>query len=353
MIGFERVIRLFLDEVCRLDSDRYSDNLLVVKEIKKYLPLSKKEEIALRLLSARKITNSEILQLIKNPCYKTFKIPKKKGGFREIFAPEKSLKHTQKRLNCFLQAYYQCIKPECVYGFTPKPNERQSFCNIVKNAEPHVGKRFVLNIDIKNFFPSISAKSVFELFRSELFRYNEQTAATLALLFTYEGILPAGAPTSPVISNFICLPLDRELLQLCRNHPLCYTRYADDLTFSSDLPITKEQISDIIVLLKKYGFQANKKKFRLQSSHTQQKVTGIVVNEKVNIDRRQIKKVRAMLHDLGKNGLASAAAKHFGVKQADEELQMRFFNRLEGYIQFIGQVRGKDDFIYRKFLTAI
>ena len=351
MIGFERIIQLFLDEICRLNSDRCSDNLLIVNQIKNYLPICKNEETALQLLSKRKIDQSYI-QFIKNPCYTSFKVPKKKGGFREIFAPEENLKYTQKKFNHFLQAYYQCIKPECVYGFTLKPDEQQPFCNIVKNAEAHINKRFVLNIDIKDFFPSISAKSVLELFRSELFRYNEQTSIAFALLFTYKGILPVGAPTSPVISNFICLPMDRKMLQFCQNNQLFYSRYADDLSFSSDLPITEGQISNIIAVLDKYGFRINKKKFRLQSSRTQQKVTGIVVNKKVNIDRRQIKKVRAMLHDLTKNGLSLATAKHFGVKEADEKLQIHFLNRLNGYIQFIGQVRGKDDFIYRKFATV-
>ena len=347
MVGFERVIRLFLDEVCRMESEGYIANQLIIEQVKKYLPIKNNEEALLRFLATRKLPES-ILRLINNPCYKTFKVPKKKGGFREIFAPEKSLKDVQKWLNRSLQTYYQCIKPKCVYGFTLKPDGQDPFCNIVKNAEPHVNKRFVLNMDIKDFFPSISAKSVLELFRSEWFRYNEKTAIAFALLLTYKGILPAGAPTSPVISNFICLPLDKELLQFCQINQLCYTRYADDLTFSSDLSITREQILNIIALLKKHGFRTNKKKFRLQSYHTQQKVTGIVVNEKVNIDRRQIKKVRAMLHDLEKNGLIFAATHHFGV-EADEELQTRFLNRLKGYIKFIGQVRGKYDAIYWKF----
>ncbi|MDR1526119.1 MAG: reverse transcriptase family protein [Dysgonamonadaceae bacterium] len=293
----------------------------------------------------------KILDLIQNPPYKSFKIPKRKGGIREIFAPEKSLKEVQRDLNVYLQAYYQQIKPDCVYGFTLKPTENEPFCNIVKNAEPHIRKRFVLNIDIKDFFPSIPAKSVLELFRSHLFNFNEQTAIVCALLLTYKGRLPAGAPTSPVISNFICLSMDSELLQYSQNNQLTYTRYADDLTFSADYPIRREQITAIIAIIGKSGFSINKKKFRIVSSYTQQKVTGIIVNQKINIDRRQIKKVRAMLHDCQTNGVATAAAKHFGMAQADERLQNKFLNHLNGHIRFIGQVRGKNDPIYRKFLA--
>jgi RNA-directed DNA polymerase len=302
----------------------------------------------LRLVPA---TSRELLGVVRHPLYTRFTLPKRKGGLREIYAPEKLLKKVQRHLNVYLQVYYQCIKPGCVHGFTLKPNGYEPFCNIVKNAEPHVGKRFVLNMDIRDFFPSIPAQSVLELFRSRLFNFNEPTATVCALLLTYEGRLPAGAPTSPVISNFICLPMDSALLQYSQNNQLTYTRYADDLTFSSDYPIRWEQITAIQTLVEKNGFRINRKKFRMLSSHTQQKVTGIIVNKKINIDRRQIKKVRAMLHDRQKNGTAAAAARHFGVAQADERLQDKFLNQLNGYIRFIGQVRGQSDPMYRKFLA--
>jgi RNA-directed DNA polymerase len=220
--------------------------------------------------------------------------------------------------------------------------------NIVSNARQHIGKQFLLNLDLKNFFPCITAKRVKEMFLSEPFQFNEQTAIALTLLTTYEGRLPTGAPSSPVISNFICRTFDKDLANFCTNHQLVYTRYADDLTFSSDSPITKERISDIIALIEKHQFCLNEKKFRLTSAQRQQMVTGIVVNKKVNVDRKLLKKIRAMLHDWQVNGLNNASRHHFWHEIEADGSQQQFLNRLRGYINFVGQVRGKEDTLYRR-----
>jgi RNA-directed DNA polymerase len=347
MYSFKK-LQLFFDALCRCNGDNFPDNIRLIYQLKKHVNINPYEEKALELLSLREpanicrlirsIKSSELEHLIRNPEYISYKIPKKKGGWREIQAPDRLLKRTQQRINYFLQCYYCCIKPDCVYGFVMKPDARQPYCNIVKNAEPHVNKRFVLNIDLLDFFPNITAKRVLNLFRSELFGFNEETAITLALLVTYQGKLPAGAPTSPAISNFLCFSMDKELIDFCQSHQLTYTRYADDLTFSSDISIGRDVISEIIQLIRKHDFRINKRKFRLQSSFTQQTVTGIVVNKKINIDRKKLKKIRAMQHDLKCNGIEHAAAKHFQVDYADAELQDRFFNRLTGYVNFVKQV---------------
>ena len=286
-------------------------------------------------------------KIINAPVYQHYTIEKKRGGERRICAPEIRLKKIQQRLNYFLQAYYLWIKPSEVHGFVIKPRYLGAHCNIVANAGVHTGKKHILNIDLKDFFSSISAKRIKTLFSSSYFNYNEQIAIALTLLTTYQATLPTGAPTSPVLSNFVCLELDANLRTFCQKNALLYTRYADDMTFSSDVVITQDTIQNIIQLIQKNGFEINEKKLRLQSSSRKQTVTGLTVNEKVNVDRKLLKKIRAMLHDCTTNGIVAASQRHCiindGVIYKEKE---RFTNRLKGYINFVGQVRGKSDAVY-------
>lgn len=297
---------------------------------------------------------SVIEKLINEPVYSTYLIPKKKGGMRIIQEPEILLKKVQKRLNYFLQAYYLCIKPLEVHGFVIHPHYGEPYCNIVANSAPHIKKKYVLNIDLKDFFPGITARWVKDMFLSGTFRYPDQLATALTLLTTYEGRLPQGAPTSPVISNFICLDLDNDLKTYAAKNALTYTRYADDLSFSSNEVIHVDTVLDIISIINSHGFRINDKKLRIRSSNRKQSVTGLTVNEKVNVDRKLLKKVRAMVHDLSVNGIDSAARKHFQLDKAPkEEHHLMFMKRLEGYINFIGQVRGTGDKHYMNFHSIL
>ena len=324
--------------------------------LNKSLEVFKKHELnALLLVSIEKpvelckFLNTSFFSLesiINNPIYKHYTIKKKKGGERQIFEPDKKLKSIQRRLNYFLQAYYLLVKPSEVYGFVVNPHYLGAYCNIVENAKIHTEKKYVLNIDLKDFFPSITSKQVKDIFLSHYFNFNEQIANALTLLTIYEGKLPIGAPTSPVISNFICYQLDNDLKEFSKTNELSFSRYADDITFSSNNAISKDTILDIINLVKKNNFEINEKKLRLKTFNRKQTVTGLTVNEKVNVDRKLLKKIRAMLHDLIKNGIHSAVKKHFKTNYIDEKNIEKFICRLEGYINFVGQVRGKNDSLY-------
>jgi RNA-directed DNA polymerase len=292
-----------------------------------------------------------IQHVVNFPVYNTYKIKKKSGGLRTIESPDETLMAIQKKLNFYLQSYYYHIRPKHVYGFVFNPYyyRTTSDANIVENAKVHVGKKYVLNIDLKDFFSNISAVRVKKMFSSKHFIFNEHMTNVLTLLVTYKGKLPTGAPTSPVISNFVCLDLDQSLLEFSKSNGLTYTRFADDLTFSSD-----EEITDVLLLMIKEvirlnGFIVNNKKVRIKSSARQQKVTGIVVNEKVNVDRKYIKRIRAMLYHLKLEGLTAATIKHFGLVASNQMLEIKFMNRLSGYINFIGMVRGKKDLIFKKY----
>ncbi len=312
---------------------------------------------ALRLLSVE--TPREFCQLletpiekveniINKPIYEEYEISKKRGGKRTILSPDYQLKEVLRSLNHFLQSYYLWLKPNEVHGFVINPKYlQQTNCTIVSNAKVHIGKKHILNIDLKNFFPNISAQQVKNLFTSSIFQYNEQLAIAITLLTTYKAHLPTGSPTSPVISNFVCLTLDSQLSAFCQQNQLSYTRYADDLTFSSEHYISDEINDNIKALIKHNGFEINTQKLHIQSAHRRQVVTGITVNEKVNVDRKLLKKIRAMLHDLAQNGVDAATKRHFKSNKIDCQ---RFTERLHGYINFVGQVRGKDDALYLRFL---
>ena len=287
-------------------------------------------------------------RVIENANYREFSIPKARGGKRTIEAPDEYLTVIQKRLNRYLQAVYFKMKPYNVYGFIQDVKDEPIKHNIITNAERHVGKNYVLNIDLKDFFHSFSAVQVRDYFQSSRFNFSHDLAICIALICCWKSRLPMGAATSPVISNMLCIDLDESLIAFAEHYGLTFTRYADDLTFSSDNRISSEMIDEIKCLIADKKFVINNKKFRLQSKFRQQTVTGIKVNNKLNIDRRYIRNVKAILFDIKINSLENAAMRHYEVTKVDEKLLRTFVLSIAGMINFIGQVRGKDDSIYCK-----
>lgn len=290
---------------------------------------------------------SVIERVINFPVYHEFNIPKRKKGVRVIHSPDSSLMKIQRRLNEYLQLYYNTVRTTSSFGFI-RNFDQQKRINIVGNAAMHVGKAKILQLDIKDFFTSISARAVKTLFSTGPFHFNEHVSTALALLTTYKKHLPTGAPTSPVISNLICIELDNQLMGIANSYGMTYTRYADDLTFSTDNEISEHQIQVITDAINKFGFSTNQKKQRVSTRSKRQVVTGLTVNDKVNIDRRFLKKTRAMIHDLHTNGLAKASSNHYNQDRISEEDQQRFLRKIDGRLNFISMVRGKDDVVYRE-----
>jgi RNA-directed DNA polymerase len=292
-------------------------------------------------------------QVLNHPVYVEHQIAKKNGSKRIVLAPSDDLKRIQRSLNYYLQCYYNLIKPDVVFGFVRTIRREKNPAAIVQNAEVHQNKKYLLNLDLENFFPSISAKRILTLFSGPHFQFNSEIGTAIALLTTYQGKLPVGAPTSPILSNFICLEMDHALIDFANSHHLSYTRYADDLTFSSNEFIRPEILIEIRTVIEQNKFKLNEKKLRFRNSGKQQIVTGLTVNQKVNVDRKLLKKVRAMSHDLTKNGIELACQRHFKNSSLPQaELNEKFMNRLKGYVDFIGQVRGREDMLYQKLKGA-
>jgi RNA-directed DNA polymerase len=281
------------------------------------------------------LTPLRVEQVINNPSYTEFKLPKKKGKPRLICQPNAELMKIQRRLNLYFQAIYEFQIPSCVHGFVPKSNTANR--SIVTNAKPHIGKRNILVIDLKDYFTSIRAKRVKNLLSS--WGINDEIATCLALLCTYKGTLPMGAPTSPILANLCSYELDLKLMRFCELNQLTYSRYADDLTFSSNVNISDELIQSMIQVIRENGFDVNYKKLRRIGSHRKQKITGIIVNEKLSVERKLKKKIRAIEHDIKMNGLKNASERHFAKdKPFNDVLQNKLINKIKGLKSFIKMV---------------
>lgn len=262
--------------------------------------------------------------------YETFEIPKKNGGCRVINAPKKDLKDIQKKLAEALSEHQNIVwrkyrkTPGVSHGFEKEKS-------IVTNAKIHRNKKFIMNIDLEDFFDSFHfgrVKGFFEKNRN--FMLSEKVAMVIAQLSCYRGTLPQGAPTSPIITNLICTILDMRLLKIAKENKLDYTRYADDLTFSTNYKnypeIHTKIYSEISEEIERAGFRINPTKTRVQFEKSRQEVTGLTVNKKVNVKKEYFKNTRAMANQLYKTG-------EFTINEAQATL-----NQLEGRFGFINQL---------------
>lgn len=252
--------------------------------------------------------------------YTRFEIPKRSGGMRAIDAPSDALKDLQRRILRRMLASLP-VHPAGT-GFVRGRS-------IVDNARPHAGRGVVINIDLADFFPSITAERVRAAFRA--LGWGADAAQILTNICTHEGRLPQGAPTSPAISNLVCRKLDTRLAALVGTRAEgAYTRYADDLTFSLPMfgrnrrrreppkdkprvppphPASRALLTRIREIIEDEGFRIQKKKkVRVQRAHQRQTATGLVVNVKVNLPRAVRRRIRAMQHRERK-GLLDAKAK--------------------------------------------
>lgn len=299
--------------------------------------------------------------------YRHFEIPKRSGGMRRISAPHGLLRELQDKLHVDLKRLYEA-HPRA-HGFIEKRS-------IATNAADHTGKRWVLNIDLVDFFPSINFGRVRGLFMKPPFEMAPAAATVCAQIATYRNGLPQGAPTSPVLSNFIASSLDRMLLRLARQNKLVYSRYADDITFSTNLAqfppaiAIREQITGggfkvvagdaLEQAITAAGFAINAGKVRIQGLGVQQSVTGLVVNSRINVERERIRRIRAMLHAWGKFGLEAAAAEHFakyrpgGRRRRSRRVRgAAFRNIVYGQLSFVRMIRGSDDPVFLKLCAKV
>jgi RNA-directed DNA polymerase len=293
-----------------------------------------------------------LYEVYKKNGYVSKKITKKNGSPRELLIPPSNLKSLQNKMLDILQKYY--FASGAVHSFIKSRGQDRR--NIITNASQHTEKYVVISVDIENFFDSINFGRVRGFFLSYPFRMPEKIATCFAQMTTYKNKLPQGAPTSPIISNFICHGIDNELNKLAKKDNLSYTRYADDIVVSSKKKLDNYEIGSItnkiIKIIETNGFKVNEKKTRVQFANQKQIVTGLVVNKKVNVKKRYMKQIRSMLHSWKTNGIDQAADKHFTLynKQPKyhEDRAASFRAIVKGKINFLGQVKGYENHQYLK-----
>lgn len=249
--------------------------------------------------------------------YVAFEIPKKSGEMRQIEAPNRKLKWMQKGIKAQLETLFEA-EPGA-HGFVPGRS-------IQSNAGIHVGQRYILNLDIAGFFPSIKRGRVQTVLQLDPIQLSKPAARILAEFCTRNRALPQGAPTSPTLTNLVCMRLDRKLDNLARHYQCRYSRYADDITISGpSKELMQHLLKRITKILKTEGFNVQESKTRILPSSQRQEVTGLSVHNFVNSPRTYRRRLRALLHTWQSKGVEAAMQ---SIQITDE-------------MQFIAVVRGR------------
>jgi retron-type reverse transcriptase len=337
---------------------------------KQFAELQSKEDLVKLLSDAKNMLYGEECKPVQlksltyyaNPTlckkrYQTFTIKKKSGADRTIHAPVKGLKSILRSLNFVLQCVYEPHK--AATGFVLEKS-------IVDNAKKHVGHHYVLNMDLKDFFHTFDRNRVKMGFIYEPFNLNgerEPLAFLLASLCTHpleidgevKTVLPQGSPTSPTLTNILCRKLDRRLTGLAKRFGAVYTRYADDITFSSYHNIYKnEEFQKELkrIIEEDQKLVINPKKTRLQKSGYRQEATGLIVNDKVNVLRRYVKQIRMWLYYWEKYGYEKAEQifkrDYIADKGHVKKMNAQLVSVIDGKLLFLKMVKGAEDGTYKK-----
>jgi hypothetical protein len=294
--------------------------------------------------------------------YTSFELPKRNGGTRKILAPSNDLKLLQRRLANLLQDCADEIRlTRGVHDAGPKPDQIshgfRRARSIATNAARHRHRRYVFNLDLADFFPTCNFGRVQGiLVKDKNYALHPKVAQLIAQIACHEGSLPQGSPCSPCISNIIAHVLDIHLVRLARSNGCVYSRYADDLTFSTNQGAFPKSIAiqdptnphlwrpgaELEQLIEKSGFAVNKAKTRMQYRDSRQEVTGLIVNDRVNVRSDYRHLVRAMVHKLLRTG--SCETKTCTVDATGktiESIQPVTMAQLQGMLGFIDSIDRK------------
>lgn len=288
----------------------------------------------------------EVKTMSVHPQYKEFLIPKGNGSFRIIEAPYEKLMLMLKEFNFYLQAAYYQHQTPVSYGFIMSVRNEKKHKNILENARQHLGKKYMLKIDLKDFFHQVSKRRIYDLLKNKPFNYSNSTAQTLSSLFTYKGRLPMGSPTSPALSNFATIKLDNDLETWSREKKITYTRFADDMTFSTN----KEMLTTTHLEAIKHICTANyyilkDKKTSFYKATDKKVVTGLVLNETIDIEPqfyKELEKDITRLHFLVEATIIVKQNSH-------SETLKKYKQEVQGKINFIGMIEGYQSSIYYRY----
>ena len=294
--------------------------------------------------------------------YTTFSVPRTNGKPRQIDAPHRTLKYLQRILHESLTRVYG--PHPAVHGFVPRRSA-------VTNARNHLGRRYVLNIDMADFFPSITRQRIYGRFVKAPYLFQPKIANLISALSTNDySQLPQGSPSSPIIANIIAAELDADLAKLCGRLRCRYTRYADDITISTSRNQMPPDIArypnargtgqtiigdKLTRIIKRHGFQLNHRKSRLQSYWTRQMCTGLVVNgDRPSPPRMYIRHLRSLVDHWQKNGWREAAqVLHLKENRDLFNCREKLVDHINGKIGYLRMVRGSGDPLSQRLTQII
>ena len=317
---------------------------------------------------------NSILHRHTNP-YKTFRIKKRSGGSRTICVPDIPLMRVQRWIHkeILLSTAAKAILSKWSTAYAENSSH-------IKNAEKHLGAQVIIKVDISNFFESISERQVYKVFKNLQFRpivafgltrictrqINTSKSMDLRVRKSYRrwnrrkrtteinrrlflanavGHLPQGAPTSPMLSNLVCLDIDNQLAVLAREHEMVFTRYADDITFSGplmDVSKMREVYSKICEIVGVFGLRVNAKKTRFIRAGCRMQITGIVINNGIaRISREYRDRIRQELFYLKKCGLESH------VEKVSNRNALSYLLGLDARINYVISIEPKCGNIFR------
>ena len=269
--------------------------------------------------------------------YNKFTIKKRNGKNRNILSPYMELKNIQKnilnellydkRVSSYAKAYIKGV-------------------SLVDNVKYHKGFKYILKLDIKDFFNSVSYVDIYNIFKE--YGFSSRLCGLLSNLVTYDDYLPQGAPTSPHLSNLVLRDFDYKVGKWCKDNNINYTRYSDDLTFSMN-EYNNKIIRFIRTNLYKYGLELNNDKICLINNASKQKITGIVVNDKIQVDIKYRKRIRQEIYYINKYGITEH------MKRNNISDKKKYLQSLFGKINFVLSVDPKNkEFIeYQKIIKEI
>lgn len=267
--------------------------------------------------------------------YHRVEMKKKTGGIRHIESPLRELKAIQRWV---LRTILDKLSPS-VYakGFVRGKS-------ILDNAKPHEGNQYVLNLDLQDFFTNVKASHVYTLFKN--IGYNNNIAFILTSFCTKGGYLPQGAPTSPALSNLVCLRLDHRISTYCKKRALTYTRYADDLCISGNKILILQKASYLIKdIICNEGFIINSKKEKFLGPKVRREVTGLTVTPKITISKKNYCIYRKRIYDLVRNNIPNKYEIIEGilsfVKSIDKDKEKKlsiFYQKQKTIIESAGEV---------------
>lgn len=282
------------------------------------------------------VVQAAIVSKFSDAYYRYYNIPKKNGGYRKIKEPLPNLKNIQHWI--LKNILYQIPVSRYAKAYIRKHG-------IKDNLKFHKGQQLVLSLDIMDFFTSIGYDKVFEVFRSV--GYSTNVSRYLAKLCCLDDCLPQGAPTSPYLSNLIFRALDEEIGEYCLNNEIRYTRYADDMTFSGDFN-HNDLINFLAPILENTGFSINEEKTNIMFSYDRQLITGVLVNNKIQLPKNKRRKLRQEIFYIDEYGLDS----HLERIGAQKNI---YLNRLMGQIGFGLYLNPKDSKLkeYKKLIGTL